>query len=183
VTPVGNDEASQLGRLTPSVAFSYSFNNGQSPINESLDMSNADLVTDEGSTILVGEFPDGSALLCSALEVNNFLCLRFYSGSDVAMSVFELIGNNGSGAFEFCSTDLEFDVCVDSFFSSPDGTVSVTTGAQNASASLDSDQIRAQDGAYMSYMKQGETGEPNGLADNLNRHAVNKAIANIMNNK
>jgi len=175
---VGGDEASQLLVLAPASTFTYTFNNGQAPVTETMDLSNADIVIDDGRTDLVANLPDGGTLFCSILSTGPYLCFRFYSGTDLAMSLFEMNGNVGSGAFEVCSTTQPSNVCVDNFFEAPDGTVSVTAGIQNASVE---GAIQSQDGAYMSYMKQGETGDANGLANGLNKADVLESAMRLMN--
>jgi len=153
-----SDEISLLSRLLTDVRFTYTFHNApEALITETLDLSSAQLAEDDFGEYLWVEFSPGAFLYCEATEPNIYACVRFFEGKNFTLNLFELNNNRGAGIFEFCVKQTELAPCIDDFTDNTDGETHIALGESN---SLDNDnRITIDNGAYLSYYKQGDTAD------------------------
>jgi len=177
---------SGIERLRTTVYAEYEFENDPTVLEEVLDLSQASIDNFEDLEILNTELPD-SYIECVDLEIetgtdtDSFLCVRLFDDETVVLKLFDVLADNqGQGVFEVCTPGMEFDTCIDNFLTSPDGTMAVSLGAPIAIASESMSRMQTQGGAYMQYLKQGETEYGNDLGKGYDMSAVADVAAKLL---
>jgi len=183
---IPQNTVSGIERLRTTVYAEYKFENDPTILEEILDLSQASIDNFEGIEILNTQLPD-SYIECADLEIETgtdtetFLCARLFEDETVILKVFDVFSNNqGQGVFEICTPGMEFDICLDNFITSPDGIMALSLGAPIAIASESMSRMQTQSGAYMQYLKQGETEYGNDLGKGYDMNAVADVAAELL---
>jgi len=174
---------SGVERLRTTVYAEYTFINDPTILEETLDLTQADIDIINGSAELNAYLPD-SFIQCIGGEDNFFVCIRTFPDNLVVLKGFEVFENNrGEGIFEVCPPEIDLETCVDNLVESVDGTMVVSLGTPLAAATGNTTRMQTQGGAYMQYLKQGDAGTANTLADDYDMEAISSTLRAAINAK